>query len=145
MIEEEAIDDVIDRPPTAGTETNMAQVIPTPVADAPGDRSFAPARFVSRQVSALRKTPMILILVLTFLLFCVLVENFTSAGNLANMARVFAPLLIVSIGITLVFLIGGIDLSIGSTVSLASVVCAFVMRETGSVAVGALAGVGTGL
>ena len=88
---------------------------------------------------------MVPVLIVTFLLFCLTVDGFTSAANLSNMARLFAPLLIASIGATFVFLLGGIDLSIGSTLSLASVIGAFVMRETGSVALGALAGILTGL
>jgi ribose/xylose/arabinose/galactoside ABC-type transport system permease subunit len=89
--------------------------------------------------------PMLPIVVVAFLAFCATVDGFTSGANLSNMARLFAPLLIASIGATFVFLIGGIDLSIGSTLSLASVVAALVMRDTGSVALGSLAAVATGL
>ena len=42
------------------------------------------------------------------------------------------------------FLLGEIDLSIGSTLSLASVVAALAMRATDSVWLGAAAGIGTG-
>jgi len=97
------------------------------------------------QGSALLRAPMVPVLVVTFLLFCLTVDGFTSAANLSNMARLFAPLLIASIGATFVFLLGGIDLSIGSTLSLASVIGASVMRDTGSVALGAAAGIVTGL
>jgi ribose/xylose/arabinose/galactoside ABC-type transport system permease subunit len=88
---------------------------------------------------------MVPILIVTFLLFCLIVDGFTSAANLSNMARLFAPLLIASIGATFVFLLGGIDLSIGSTLSIASVVGASLMRDTGSVALGTVAGILTGL
>jgi ribose/xylose/arabinose/galactoside ABC-type transport system permease subunit len=97
------------------------------------------------QGSAVLRAPMVPVLIVTFLLFCLTVEGFTSAANLSNMARLFAPLLIASIGATFVFLLGGIDLSVGSTLSLASVIGASVMRDTGSVALGAAAGILTGL
>ena len=61
------------------------------------------------------------------------------------MARFFAPLFIAAVGVTFVILLGEIDLSIGSTLSLASVLAALSMRATGSVWLGAAAGVGTGM
>jgi ribose/xylose/arabinose/galactoside ABC-type transport system permease subunit len=91
------------------------------------------------------QAPMIPVLVIAFLAFCLSVDGFTSAANLSNMARLFAPLLIASIGATFVFLLGGIDLSIGSTLGLASVVSALIMRDLGSVWMGIVAGVMTGL
>jgi ribose transport system permease protein len=72
------------------------------------------------------------------------VDDFATYANFVNVARLFAPLLIASIGVTFVFLVGGIDLSIGSTVSFASIICAYVARDTGSIALAALAGVAIG-
>jgi ribose/xylose/arabinose/galactoside ABC-type transport system permease subunit len=94
---------------------------------------------------ALLQTPMILVLLATVILFASLVDNFLSVGNLANMSWLFAPLAITAIGITFVFLIGGIDLSIGSVASFASVICAFVIRETDSILLGTLAAVAFGI
>ena len=91
------------------------------------------------------RAPMVPVFVIAFILFCFTVEGFTSVANLGNMARLFAPLLIAAIGATFVFLLGGIDLSVGSTLSLASVVGASLMRDTGSIALGVAGGIGTGL
>ena len=88
---------------------------------------------------------MVPVLLLTLLLFYLTVPGFTSGANLVNMAQLFGPLLIAAIGIMFVFLLGGIDLSIGSTLSLASVLAAMVMRDSGSVIAGVLAGIATGL
>jgi ribose/xylose/arabinose/galactoside ABC-type transport system permease subunit len=95
-------------------------------------------------VAALLKLPMLPVLLIAFLVLCTSVEGFASAANLANMARLFAPLVIAAIGLTFVFLLGEIDLSIGSVLSLASVLGAFTMRGTNSVWLGALAMIGSG-
>ena len=96
-------------------------------------------------LAPLLRAPMVPVFIIAFILFCFTVEGFTSAANLSNMARLFAPLLIAAIGATFVFLLGGIDLSVGSTLSLASVVGASLMRDTGSIWLGVVGGVGTGL
>ena len=88
---------------------------------------------LARFAAPLLRAPMVPVFVIAFILFCFTVEGFTSAANLTNMARLFAPLLIAAIGATFVFLLGGIDLSVGSTLSLASVVGAWLMRDTGSI------------
>ncbi len=87
---------------------------------------------------------MLPVLVVAFIVLSASVGGFASAANLANMARLFAPLVITSIGITFVFLLGEIDLSIGSVLSLASVLGAFAMRDTGSVWIGAAVTIATG-
>ena len=92
-----------------------------------------------------QEAPMVPVLVATSAVFCLTVDGFTSGANLGNMARFFAPLLVASVGATFVFLLGEIDLSIGSTLSLASVLAALAMRASGSVWLGAAAGVATGL
>jgi ribose/xylose/arabinose/galactoside ABC-type transport system permease subunit len=93
----------------------------------------------------LQAVPMLPVLILTSAVFCITVDGFTGEANLTNMARFFAPLFIAAVGVTFVILLGEIDLSIGSTLSLASVLAALTMRATGSVWLGAAAGIGTGL
>lgn len=72
-------------------------------------------------------------------------EGFAERENLTNIILQGSVLAIVAFGMTFVILAGELDLSVGSGVALVSVVGALVMRDTGSVAVGVLAGVGTGL
>ncbi|MBX3744860.1 MAG: ABC transporter permease [Verrucomicrobiae bacterium] len=55
-----------------------------------------------------------------------------SAGNLVNLLGNLAPLLIVAVGLTVVLIAGGIDLSVTSVIALTSVVGGMVMNgETG--------------
>jgi ribose transport system permease protein len=108
-------------------------------------RSAPVSAIVTRTGLEMLRAPMVPVLVFTLLLFILTVPGFTSSANLVNMAQFFAPLSIAAIGIMFVFLIGGIDLSIGSTLSLASVFAAVIMRDSGSVVAGAVAGIGAGL
>ena len=57
--------------------------------------------------------------------------KFFTAENLFNVARQIAMLGISAVGMTFVLLAGGIDLSVGSLLSLVSVVCAKIMVEAG--------------
>jgi ribose transport system permease protein len=71
--------------------------------------------------------------------------NFATADNLAIVARIIALNSIISMGMTLVILLGGIDLSVGSVVALASVVVGYVMvRMQMPIWVSVLAGLLTG-
>jgi ribose transport system permease protein len=64
-------------------------------------------------------------LVLVYLLFVLLVpETFARSANLVTMARQTVVVGIAAIGMTLVIIAGGIDLSVGSSVALATVVIA---------------------
>jgi len=57
--------------------------------------------------------------------------NFATADNLAIVARIIALNSIIAMGMTLVILLGGIDLSVGSVVALASVVLGYVLVRMG--------------
>jgi ribose/xylose/arabinose/galactoside ABC-type transport system permease subunit len=65
-------------------------------------------------------------------LFCaaaILSPTFLKPTNLFNLARQAAPLAIVSVGQTFAILVGGIDLSVGSIISLTScILCTMMMR-----------------
>src|SRR3712207_5775155 len=79
--------------------------------------------------------------------FAAVAQNFLSVANLVNVALSIAITGILAVGMTMVILTGGIDLSVGSVVALAGVVAAIVANEGGGggVALGALAAVGVGL
>lgn len=72
-------------------------------------------------------------------------QYFLTGPNLTNILLQGATLAVVSFGVTFVVLAGDLDLSVGSGAALASVIGAFVMRDTGSVPLGALTGIGVGL
>ncbi|MGE6740636.1 ABC transporter permease [Allorhizobium pseudoryzae] len=59
--------------------------------------------------------------------FTVTTDTFLTAGNLLNVVRQAAPILIVSVAMTLVIITGGIDLSVGSMVALINAVGAILL------------------
>ena len=90
----------------------------------------------------------LLALVLMFFVYALLSPNFLTVRNMTNVLVQASPLLILATGQTFALLMGGLDLSQGSIVSLVSVVTAAVMMKHGFVAgslAGLAAGVGVGL
>lgn len=80
--------------------------------------------------------------------FAVYKPEFFSVPNLLNIALSIAITGILAVGMTMVILTGGIDLSIGSVVALAGVIAAMVAVKvggTGGVIIGAVAALGVGL
>jgi ribose transport system permease protein len=79
---------------------------------------------------------------------CVLIAaaepKFLSSGNLAGVARQTAVITIMAMGMTVVMVSGGIDLSVGSMMALASVVGAFAMTAGAPALAGIAAGVAAG-
>ena len=59
------------------------------------------------------------------------INIFLNPGNLADVLRQVSNNGIVAVGMTLVILTGGIDLSVGSTMALGSVVCSMLLTEAG--------------
>lgn len=56
-------------------------------------------------------------------------DTFLTAGNLLNVVRQAAPILIVAVAMTLVITTAGIDLSVGSTVALVNALCAITLAS----------------
>jgi ribose transport system permease protein len=84
-------------------------------------------------------------LVAICIVLSILSPHFLTLGNFFNISRQAAVITIIAIGETFVILTGGIDLSVGSNVTLSSCVLALVMINTGDIALGVLAGLATGL
>src|SRR6185437_11937767 len=55
--------------------------------------------------------------------------NFLKADNLVNIANQIAVIAIIAIGMTMVIIAGGIDLSVGSLIALSAVVAARLIRD----------------
>ena len=55
--------------------------------------------------------------------------NFFTGGNVSNIVRNFSFIAIAALGMTLVIITGGIDLSVGSTMALAATVTSLTMNE----------------
>jgi len=83
------------------------------------------------------------------LLECVILvatsEAFLTPGNLMNVLRQNAFTAILAAGMSFAILTGGIDLSVGSVVALAGVLCADVLQRQGGLAAGIAAGLGLGV
>ena len=63
--------------------------------------------------------------------FSFMTTTFLTVGNILNIVRQAAPILVVAVAMTLVILTGGIDLSVGSTVALINAVTAITLASTG--------------
>lgn len=85
--------------------------------------------------------PIVLALVVAFSLFS---PYFLTAGNIEAMLAANSVVLIAAVGMTLVFLVGGIDLSISTVISASAVVAGLVMAATDNVLLGFLAALGVG-
>lgn len=78
-----------------------------------------------------------------YALFCALSpDTFLGAANLVTMARQTVVVAVVAVGMTLVIVQGGIDLSVGSGVALTTVVVASALRAGAGPWTAALAGIG---
>ena len=91
-----------------------------------------------------RNLPMLPVIVIAVLVLSFAIDGFMSVGNLQNIMRQLSVILIAVTSETLVLLIGGIDLSIGAAIGLASVCGAFAMHYSDSPMVGLLACLATG-
>ncbi len=70
-----------------------------------------------------------IILVLLFLFFAVTTPHFASFQNISNIFTQISINTIISVGMTFVILLGGIDLSVGSLLALCSVAAGMVMSK----------------
>ena len=100
----------------------------------------------------LNKLGPVLALLLVYGLFATIgPDSFTTARNLETMARQTAIVGIAALGMTMVIISGGIDLSVGSTIALSTVVIAKMLSEFAGVppvlaaGLGILAGAACGL
>ncbi len=107
-----------------------------------GQSQTRAARFFS---SAGQTSSLALVLVALFIFFSLTTEAFFTGPNLINVMRQASFTGIAAVGATMVLLIGGIDLSIGSLLAFTGVIAAKVIIEAGlPPAVGLLAGLAAG-
>jgi ribose/xylose/arabinose/galactoside ABC-type transport system permease subunit len=95
--------------------------------------------------SAALTVPVLPITVLVYVVLAIVTPGFGSWLNIQNLLGSMAVLTIAAIGATIVFLVAGIDLSVGSTIALSSVVAAIVTRDTGSIFIGLITAVVVGI
>jgi ribose/xylose/arabinose/galactoside ABC-type transport system permease subunit len=78
-------------------------------------------------IDFIKKYGIYLVLVLLLIIFSLMTEAFLTANNLLNMLRQVSMMGIVAVGVTFVMIAGGIDLSVGSQMSLVSILTAWLM------------------
>ena len=88
-------------------------------------------------------TPLVLIVLIIVL--SIMKPVFMTGNNLINIAQQVTVNAIVSIGMTLVILTGGIDLSVGSVIGLAGIIMGIMMKANIPVAIAMIAGLAIGL
>jgi len=73
-----------------------------------------------------------LALIIIMIVMGIFSSNFFTLGNLTNIARNFSFIAIATLGVTLVIIKGGIDLSVGSVMAFSAIICAGVMAAIGA-------------
>lgn len=94
-------------------------------------------------LQSLRKSTsarLFIILVAIIVLMCIASPAFSSVSNLLSVTRLFAPIAIAGIGVCMVIITGGIDLSLGSLYGLAGVIAAYCMKQGMSTGVALILG-----
>ncbi len=81
--------------------------------------------------SFIKKYAMFTVLVVIFIVFSIATPAFLQVSNLLDLTRQASMLGVAAVGMTFVVLLGGIDLSIGSQISMINVVTAFLMVSGG--------------
>lgn len=81
--------------------------------------------------SIFSKYGVLMVLIVMFVMFSLFAPNFLRVRNLLNVSRQICTLGICSVGMTIVLIAGGIDLSLGYQLSVINVLCAFLMVKMG--------------
>jgi ribose transport system permease protein len=119
----------------------MKSVSPTLASERP-----LPGRGLRRVLSTYRTEVAIAIaMVIVELAVGMVVPAALSAGNIANIMQAAAPLVIMSFGVLLVIITGGIDLSVGSVFSLTGMVTGLAMTHGFGAVAGSVAGLSVGI
>jgi len=103
----------------------------------------APSASQLRQILT-RAAPLLGVLIAVLLFSALLPDRFLSLYNARTVATQTVIVALGAIGMTYVMGSGGIDLSVGSVIALASIVTALVLRDGGTPGTALLAGVATG-
>lgn len=80
----------------------------------------------------IRRYNLIILLVVFVIISAVLSPNFLTVGNILNLLQQASIPGIVAIGMTLVILLGGIDLSVGSVLAFSGMIASIIVTKTGT-------------
>src|ERR1700693_805209 len=110
------------------------------------DDGIKRARFPILSWLASRQAFWVLLAVCFACIFLAFATNsFATSNNIFNVARNFTFVAVIALGMTIVIITGGIDLSVGSVLCLCSMILAVVMHAGYSIEVGIAASLGTAL
>src|SRR5437879_4881907 len=98
----------------------------------------------SRVISFWERAGMLLVMVALFVGCSFFVKNFFSRVNMQGLLLAVSTVGMVSCTMLFCLASGNFDLSVGSVLACAGVIAAVVMNRTGSVALGIIAGLGSG-
>ena len=93
------------------------------------EKTASPAGLREKLGARISRLGMVLVFVFMVVIFSILSRSFFTFGNFINIANQTATVSVVAFGMTMVMLSGGIDLSVGSLVSLSAVVCALLLNR----------------
>ena len=100
---------------------------------------------ILHRVTGSREAGIAVVLLVSIVLLSLATPNFFTVSNLAIVARQISLFGIIAIGMTMVILLGDIDLSVGSVVALGSVVTGYALVRMGlPIPLGILAGLAVG-
>jgi len=88
-------------------------------------------RVIRMDLAKVRKYGIYVALIVLLVFFSIFTDAFLTPGNLINIARQSSMLGIAAVGMAFVLLLGGIDLSIGSQISLVNIIGAWLMVNAG--------------
>lgn len=86
---------------------------------------------LNNSIKILFKYNAIALLVVMFIVACIISPVFLSGANISNILRQQSTYMIVALGMLMVMLTGGIDLSVSSTVALSSIMVVFCLKIGG--------------
>jgi ribose/xylose/arabinose/galactoside ABC-type transport system permease subunit len=90
-----------------------------------GRQSLRGELFAKRSIKLSREAVLLVVLVVELFVLGYVVPGFSTVSNLLDVSRFFVEFGLVALGMTLVIITGGIDLSVGSAVALVSVAIGF--------------------
>ena len=90
------------------------------------------------------KVGVLIALVILVVVMAIFAPNFLTTSNIFGVLQQVAVIGIISVGMTFVILLGGIDLSVGSTVAFAGLVIGIAMRAGIPVVISLLIGIAIG-
>jgi len=111
---------------------------------APTDATAAPAKSGRDRIVLQRLLPFLSLIIL-FVALAIASPHFLTSTNLSSVVRQTAVINIMALGMTMIIITGGIDLSVGAILAMGGLLGAMAMEKGASIPVGVLVGIITGL